>query len=133
LREALDWTGRTLEIDEENLEAHYLRYQIFQQLENLVEADSVESQKYREQSDFHLQQAERFRPDFNARDSAVGAARARYPAGNEASEELVIYELQRDGAYELPDSDASASGSESAQSSADQENEVAAVQSASTE
>ena len=113
LREALDWSNRTLAIDEENLEAHYLSYQIYQQLENLAEAESTDRQEYREKSEYHFQQAERYRPDFNARDSAVGAARARYPAGNQAAEELVIYPLHREGAFELPKSDPAISASPS--------------------
>lgn len=115
LDEALEWTDRTLEIDRENLEAHYLRYQVFQQLENLAEPESEESEEYRQKSDFHLKQAEKYRPDFNARDSAVAAARKRYPAGNEASEELVIYRLNRAGAFELPATAASASEGDEAE------------------
>lgn len=48
-------------------------------------------------------QYERFRPDDNARDSAVNAARIRYPAANHAAEGVAIYDLQRSGAYGLPD------------------------------
>ncbi|MEC7603365.1 MAG: hypothetical protein VX668_05060, partial [Planctomycetota bacterium] len=55
------------------------------------------------------------RPDFNARDSSVAAARKRYPAGNEASEELVIYRLNRAGAFELPAKAASASEGDEAE------------------
>ena len=36
-----------------------------------------------------------------ARDQAVAAARIKYPAGNHAAEAVVIYDLNRDGAYEL--------------------------------
>jgi hypothetical protein len=41
---------------------------------------------------------ERHRPDDNARDRAVRAARARDPAADHAAEASAIYELQRPGA-----------------------------------
>ena len=43
----------------------------------------------------HRMQHERYRPDDNARDRALTAARARDPAANHASEAIVIYDLQR--------------------------------------
>ncbi|MBX3354894.1 MAG: hypothetical protein KF724_04270 [Phycisphaeraceae bacterium] len=46
----------------------------------------------------------RYKVDDNARDHAVTAARLRYPAANHAAEAIVIYDLQRPGAYELPES-----------------------------
>lgn len=46
-------------------------------------------------------QYDRFRPDDNARDVAVNAARLRYPAANHAAEPVSLYDLQRDGAYGL--------------------------------
>ncbi len=42
-----------------------------------------------------LAEYQRFRPDDNARDHAVNAARIRYPAANHAAEGVVIYNLQR--------------------------------------
>lgn len=44
----------------------------------------------------------RYKLDDNARDRAVTAARMRYPAANHAAEAVVIYDLQRAGAFELP-------------------------------
>ena len=44
----------------------------------------------------------RYKLDDNARDRAVTAARLRYPAANHAAEAIVIYDLQRPGAYGLP-------------------------------
>jgi hypothetical protein len=44
---------------------------------------------------------ERYRPDDNARDRAVTAARRRDPAADHAAQALVIYPLQRLGAPEL--------------------------------
>jgi hypothetical protein len=41
---------------------------------------------------------DRHRPDDNARDRAVRAARARDPAADHAAEASAIYELQRPGA-----------------------------------
>jgi len=45
---------------------------------------------------------ERFRPDDNARDRAVTAARRRDPAADHASEPAAIFDLQRVGAPGLP-------------------------------
>jgi cytochrome c-type biogenesis protein CcmH/NrfG len=42
----------------------------------------------------------RYKLDDNARDSAITAARARYPAANHAAEPIVIYDLQRQGRFE---------------------------------
>jgi hypothetical protein len=47
---------------------------------------------------------ERFRPDDNARDRAVTAARSRDPAANHAAEPSAIFDLQRPGAPGLPES-----------------------------
>jgi len=43
-----------------------------------------------------------YKVDDNARDHAVTAARRRYPAANHAAEAIVIYDLQRAGAFGLP-------------------------------
>jgi len=45
----------------------------------------------------------RYKLDDNARDRAVTLARMRYPAANHAAEAVVIYDLQRTGAFELPE------------------------------
>jgi hypothetical protein len=37
----------------------------------------------------------RYKPDDNAAEVAIPAARRRYPAANHAAEALVIYDLQR--------------------------------------
>jgi len=42
----------------------------------------------------------RYKLDDNARDFAITAARARYPAANHAAEPIVIYDLQREGRFE---------------------------------
>ena len=45
---------------------------------------------------------ERYRPDDNARDRAVTAARAANPAADHAAEPAAVYDLQRPGAPGLP-------------------------------
>jgi hypothetical protein len=45
---------------------------------------------------------ETYKVDDNARDRAVALARQRYPAANAAAEPVVIFDLNRDGAYGLP-------------------------------
>ena len=44
----------------------------------------------------------RYKPDDNARDRAVALARRANPAANHAAEDVVIYDLQRPGAFGLP-------------------------------
>ncbi|MGA1467630.1 MAG: hypothetical protein ACO38V_08320, partial [Phycisphaerales bacterium] len=43
----------------------------------------------------------KYKPDDNARDRAVALARQRYPAANHAAEPVVVYDLQREGAFGL--------------------------------
>jgi hypothetical protein len=50
--------------------------------------------------EMHAQLHARYKPDDNARDRAVAAARIRYPAADRAAEEVVLYDLQRPGADE---------------------------------
>jgi len=49
----------------------------------------------------------RYKPDDNARDRAVTIARQRYPAANHAAEAIVLYDLQRPGAFGLAEASAS--------------------------
>jgi tetratricopeptide (TPR) repeat protein len=65
----------------------------------------VLSQVATEQGDAALAERARaqhatYKLDDNARDSAITAARARYPAANHAAEPIVIYDLQRQGRFE---------------------------------
>ena len=76
--------GRTLEIDSEDVTAHHNLAQIYEQL---GEADRAAE---------HRQLHERYKPDDNARDRAIAAARKKYPAANYAAKVIVIYQLQRD-------------------------------------
>jgi hypothetical protein len=43
----------------------------------------------------------KYKIDDNARDHAITAARLKSPAANHAAEAVVIYDLQRQAAYEL--------------------------------
>ena len=49
----------------------------------------------------HTKLHTKYKPDENARDTAVSNARERYPAANHAAERVVIYDLHRAGAPEL--------------------------------
>lgn len=80
----------TLAIDTENMTAHYNLGLIYASL-----GDKAKSEEHRR---LH----EKYRPDDNARDLAVAAARRRDPAADHAAQAIVIYDLQRPGAFELP-------------------------------
>lgn len=82
---------RTLTLDPENFTAHYNLERLYREL-----GDESLSKK-------HATLHKRFKPDNTARGKAVGLARQRYPAADyAASEKAVVYELQRQGAAELP-------------------------------
>jgi tetratricopeptide (TPR) repeat protein len=83
LKEAIRWFQKTLELDPENVTAHY-------NLGLLYAAAGDEEARQRHQ-ELHL----KYKPDDNARDRAVAAARAKYPAANHAAEDVVIYDLNR--------------------------------------
>jgi len=89
LQKAVARFKRTLEIDAENVTAHYNLALIH---ERLGQPDLAE---------YHRRQHERYRPDDNARDRAVAIARRRDPAADHAAQSTVIYPLQRDGAFDL--------------------------------
>jgi tetratricopeptide (TPR) repeat protein len=82
LGEAVQWFQRTLALDPENVTAHYNLQLLFAAL-----GDGT-------RSDHHRQLHQKYKPDDNARDRAVAAARKRYPAANHAAEAVVIYELK---------------------------------------
>ena len=94
LEKAVETFQRTLVIDSENVTAHYNLQQLFRELGDNARAE------------YHAGMHARFKPDDNARDLAVGRAKARYPAANAASEEPVFYQLQRAGAPGLTASEA---------------------------
>ncbi len=84
LQTAADWFHQTLRLDPENLAAHYGLRQIYVDLGTLDDAEH------------HASEHERYKPDENARDVAVAAARSIYPAADRAAEAVVIYDLHRD-------------------------------------
>jgi tetratricopeptide (TPR) repeat protein len=90
LRLAAQRFEKTLLLDSENATAHYNLA--------LIYADLGEAEKSAEHRKLH----ERYRPDDNARDRAIAIARRRDPAADHAAQAVVIYPLQRAGAYELP-------------------------------
>jgi tetratricopeptide (TPR) repeat protein len=91
LEEARLWYERALEYDPENLEAHWGLKQVYRNLGNV--------EKEREHAERHAW----YKPDDNAQDYAVAQARLKYPAANRAAEAVVIYDLQRPDAFEIPD------------------------------
>jgi tetratricopeptide (TPR) repeat protein/uncharacterized membrane protein len=91
LNEAVSWLEKALELDPEYAPAHYNLKLVYEELGN------------EELSEVHAAAHEKYRVDDNAADVAIAEARRRYPAANLAAEAVVIYELQRDGAFELPD------------------------------
>jgi tetratricopeptide (TPR) repeat protein len=90
LRAAVQRFDATLALDSENMTAHYNLALIYAELGD--EAKAAEHRKLHE----------RYRPDDNARDRAIAIARRRDPAANHAAQAVVIYPLQRPGAFELP-------------------------------
>lgn len=82
LRAAADEFHRTLAEDSENVAAHHNLHLIYAQLGQTDLADK------------HQQLHARYKPDDNARDQALAAARRRYPAANHAAEAVVIYPLR---------------------------------------
>jgi tetratricopeptide (TPR) repeat protein len=86
LKQAADAFEKTLALDSENVTAHYNLAMVYAQLGDQAKADE------------HRKLHERYRPDDNARDRAIAAARRRDPAGDHAAQSIVIYPLQRPGA-----------------------------------
>jgi hypothetical protein len=86
LAEAQGQYETVLELDPENLEAHWGLAQVFR---------AVGDQTGEER---HAALHAKYKPDDNARDVAVAQARLRYPAANKAAEAVVIYDLHRPGA-----------------------------------
>jgi tetratricopeptide (TPR) repeat protein len=89
LRLAIERFEKTLSIDPENVTAHYNLALIYSQQANT------------EKAAFHRKEHEKYRPDDNARDRAIAIHRAKNPAADHAAQSIVIYNLQRPGAYEL--------------------------------
>jgi tetratricopeptide (TPR) repeat protein len=83
LREAAVVFQKTLDIDSENLTAHFKLAQIYDELGETEKATN------------HRKSHDRYRPDDTARGRAVPLARRKYPAANRAADEPVIYSLNR--------------------------------------
>lgn len=90
LREAVRRFEDTLKQDSENLTAHYNLGILYGRLGDEKKAA------------LHQRLHEKYKPDDNARDRAINLAREGNPAANNAAEAVVIYPLQRAGAFELP-------------------------------
>ncbi len=83
LRESIAVFKRTLELDSENVDAHYNLSQLYSHLGEMSAA--------KEHQKLHA----KYKPDDTAKGLAFGAARSRYPAANEAAERVVVYKLNR--------------------------------------
>jgi len=88
LAEAVGLYQRVLELDPENVPAHFNLARIYRTLGQ--EEPAAE----------HLALYRKYKPDDNARGQAINAARARYPAASEAANAIPVYDLQRPGAFE---------------------------------
>lgn len=87
LQQAAERFAQTLAIDSENLTAHYNLALIHAQLGDALLAAH------------HRREHERYRPDDNARDRAFVIARRANAAADHAAQAIVIYPLQREGAF----------------------------------
>ena len=86
LGEAVSHFERTLELDPENVAAHYNL--------SLAKRQLGDEEAAARHFDLYL----KYKPDDNARDRAIAIHRAANPAANHAAEAIVIYDLNRDGA-----------------------------------
>lgn len=84
IEEAIAQFLTTLEIDPENVDAHFNLSLLYLAANNKAAAEK------------HQRLHQKYRPDDNARDIALAAARAKYPAANHAAAAVVIYDLQRE-------------------------------------
>lgn len=89
LHQAAEQFKKTLAIDSENVTAHYNLALIYAQLGDTKLAEE------------HRRLHERFRPDDNARDRAIAIHRRQNAAADHAAQAIVIYPLQRPGAFGL--------------------------------
>ena len=84
--EAIQLTDRALLLDSQRFQSWYIRMQALEAIGDATRAADARAAY------------ERYRPDDNARDRAVNAARARDAAANHAAEPAAVYDLQRIGA-----------------------------------
>lgn len=100
LEESIELFQKALELDPENLAAHYNLNLVYRQLGRTDEAE------------VYFAAYEKYRPDDNARDRAITTARAADPAADHAADAIVIYDLQRSGAFGLVEQTARALASD---------------------
>jgi tetratricopeptide (TPR) repeat protein len=86
LRQAVDRFERALELDPENLAAHWGLKQIFDDLGDA------------ERAAFHAREHARYQPDDNARDRAITVARRGDPAADHAAGSVVVTRLRPEAA-----------------------------------
>lgn len=91
LRYAQNWIASVLEIDPEDVTAHFNLSLIYAGL-----GEKAQAQR-------HQQLHDRYRPDDHAVEQAVSLHRRNNPAADHAAEAVAVYDLQRHGAYELAD------------------------------
>ena len=84
--EARDALARSLEVDPEQAQAWWLMNRACEELGDAAGAAAARERHAR------------YKPDENARDTAVRLARAKYPWANAAAEATVIYPMHREGA-----------------------------------
>lgn len=102
---------QVLELDSENVTAHYVLNQIFvlekadleKAIENgeTLEDPEAKLKELEEQIEFHKQEHLKYKADDSARQIAVPLASEKYPWARKASQGTVIYDLHREDAYEL--------------------------------
>jgi tetratricopeptide (TPR) repeat protein len=85
LEESRDWFRRTLEIEPENLAAHFNLAQVYTELGETQQAGT------------HRALFETYRPDDHAIERAVAKHRSENPPADHAASAIAIYDLNRDG------------------------------------
>jgi tetratricopeptide (TPR) repeat protein len=90
LREAVGYLEQALKYDSEDMAAHYNLMLIYGELGDTARSEA------------HAAQHAKYKPDDNATDRAIAAARMSYPAANHAAEGVVIYDLSRPEAFAEP-------------------------------
>jgi hypothetical protein len=83
LQQSVAQFEKTLSLDPENVNSHYNLSLLYDQLGDVEKAEQ------------HRRLHARYKPDDNARDRAVAAARRKYPAADHAAERVAIYPLRQ--------------------------------------
>ena len=89
LQKAIKTFQRSLAIDPENAEAHYNLAWVYNEMGD------------RQKSRHHQELHQKYRSDDHATERVVALHRSNNPAADHAAEAIVIYDLQRPGAYSL--------------------------------